>query len=181
MSEKRTIARPYAKAIFLLAEKSGTYTEWLGVLNSLCELVRDTCVRAYIKNPTISSKQRGSFISFIDEVFNFSEIEMNLVRLLSNNSRLLFVSDIRDLYTEYCDEKQGTVKVSVTVASELLDGQYEQIMSMLKRYFGKSIEMSYTVDESIYGGILIKTKGVVLDSTVCGSLFKMRNFLLNEN
>jgi F0F1-type ATP synthase delta subunit len=85
------------------------------------------------------------------------------------------------LYTEYCDEQQGISKVYVTVASELLEGQYEQILSMLTRYFGRKVEMSYVVDENIYGGILIKTKGVVVDSTVFGSLFKMRRFLLNEN
>jgi len=181
MSEKRTIARPYAKAIFLLAEKSGSYTEWLGVLNNLCELVKDPSVKSYIKNPTISTNQRGSFVSFISETFNFSEKEVNLVNLLSANRRLLFVPYIRELYTEYCDEKQGVAKVYVTVASELLEGQYEQILSMLTRYFNREVDMSYVVDKDIYGGILIKTKGVVVDSTVCGSLFKMRSFLLNEN
>jgi F-type H+-transporting ATPase subunit delta len=181
MSEKRTIARPYAKAIFFFAERDGSYVEWLGVLNNLCELVKDTSAINYIKNPTISNKQRSSFISFIYEIFKFSDKEMNLVKLLSKNRRLLFVPDILELYSEYCDEKQGVEKVSVTVASELLEGQYEQILSMLTRYFNRKVDMSYSVDKSIYGGILIKTKGVVVDSTVCGSLFKMRNFLLNEN
>ena len=57
MLEKTTIARPYAQAVFELAQESGNTTEWSTSLELLARIVSDKQMRVLFNNPGVSHQQ----------------------------------------------------------------------------------------------------------------------------
>ena len=51
MDEIRTVARPYAKAVFELAEETGALAEWSEFLKECSELLKNNEIKALIKAP----------------------------------------------------------------------------------------------------------------------------------
>ena len=57
MDELRTIARPYARAVFELAASSGTLTEWSEFLKECSDLLNNNEIKALIKAPGQNKKK----------------------------------------------------------------------------------------------------------------------------
>ena len=54
MADKNTIARPYAQALFELAQASGELSEWSGTLDMARQLLADGQVVEYLSNPALT-------------------------------------------------------------------------------------------------------------------------------
>ena len=61
MAEPSTVARPYAEAVFKLADAAGSLPKWAEMLAALAAVARDPRVSAAIKNPKLSDVQVTSF------------------------------------------------------------------------------------------------------------------------
>src|SRR6185312_1432734 len=57
VAETATIARPYAEAVFGLADKSGTLAKWSQLLAALAAAAADPQVRALIGDPKVREDQ----------------------------------------------------------------------------------------------------------------------------
>ena len=56
MAEFATIARPYAKALFSLAQEKNQIESWLGELKELAAVVQDEKVIAFIEQPETGAR-----------------------------------------------------------------------------------------------------------------------------
>jgi len=57
MDELRTIARPYAKAVFDVAAASSSLTEWSDFLKQCSSLLENNEIKALIKAPGLNKKK----------------------------------------------------------------------------------------------------------------------------
>ena len=84
MAETATIARPYAEAVFRLADDAGKLADWSAVLGNLAAVAADQEVRAAINDPNLSpTKVAGLFIAILAGRLT-GEAE-NFVRVLAEN------------------------------------------------------------------------------------------------
>ncbi len=60
MADNNTIARPYAQAVFELANESGDLDTWSGALGAAGDLMADGQVSTYLSDPMFSNEQRLS-------------------------------------------------------------------------------------------------------------------------
>src|SRR5438046_10385309 len=87
MAEPSTIARPYAEAVFKLADASGSLAKWSEMLAALAQVAADERVRAAVADPDLSDAQiAGLFIAILAGKLS-GEAE-NFVRVLAQNNRL---------------------------------------------------------------------------------------------
>ena len=93
MAEPSTLARPYAEAVFQLADASGKLGEWSDTLANLAAISTDPRVAAAIVNPELSSSKVADI--FIDVLAGkLSPEAENLVRVLAVNRRLQLLPEI---------------------------------------------------------------------------------------
>ena len=73
MAEFATIARPYAKALFSLAQEKNQIESWLGELKELAAVVQDEKVIAFIEQPETgaSEKQKRSKVLSVSKMSNW--------------------------------------------------------------------------------------------------------------
>ena len=53
MIENKTIARPYAQAVFDLADENGTLDQWSQFLNIASNVLSDATITFFLSKPTL--------------------------------------------------------------------------------------------------------------------------------
>lgn len=177
MAEKMTLARPYAKAAFQYALTNSDLDSWSAMLANAAEMVRDPNVKRIITNPTLTRTRRADFFAAQNNLFD--EKFCNFIRLTSDYDRLDLLPEISSCYESLKLVHNAEVNVIVTSAVELNDIQKQTLKETLSKRFDRKINVSFSIDESIIGGLIIKSGDVVIDSSVRGQLKKLMTNLVN--
>lgn len=176
MSELTTTARPYARAIFDLAKKAGTLSEWSDMLQLLAAAVSHEDAHRVLDNPKLSKEQAADLLIQIcgDKLDDNGK---NLAKLLAENSRLAALPEISVLFEEQKAEEEGNREVEVTSAYPLSDEDQAKLTKALKKKFGRDVSLSVEIDESILGGVIIRSGDTVIDGSIQGRLQQMTQTL----
>lgn len=171
MAENITIARPYAEAIFGLADAASALGKWSRTLAVMAEVAANPELRAASANPKLSAAQvYGLFAGACGDL----PIEaQNLVRVLIENGRLTLLPEIRDMYEELKNERESVVEALITSAQPLEDTQLSALVAELERRFGRKVSPQVRVDAELIGGARVQVGDEVIDGSVHGKLAAM--------
>lgn len=176
MAEPSTIARPYAEAVFRLADGQGKLAEWSSVLANLAAVGADPRVQAAAASPSLSSAQAaGLFISVL--AGRLSGDAENFVRVLADNGRLGVLAEIRSQYEALKDAREGTVEADIQSAFELDGGQLAELVARLEKKTGRKVRARVSVDRELIGGVKIAIGDQVIDGSARAQLGALENAL----
>lgn len=176
MLENSTIARPYASAVFELAQESGQVEDWSAMLGLLSLLVSDPTMRQLITNPKVSRRQLQDLVF---EVCGdgLSDLGCNLVKVLVQGDRLQYASAIRNQYEQMRAAAEGRVDVEVVAAYALDQQQQAGIAEIIAERLGKQVNIKTSIEESLIGGAIIRAGDSIIDASLRGRLTELRNEL----
>ena len=184
MDELRTIARPYAKAVFELAASSGTLTEWSGFLKECSELLNNNEIKALIKAPG-QNKNKVAEV-FYDSANLGVQVHrsnrkqfLNLIQILSANSRLNIMHELHKQYNQKKRESEKTTEVTLTTAMQTDEKELKKITHTLEKKIGNKVELKVIIDKSLIGGAIIQTGDHMVDGAVSTQLQSLTRFLIN--
>ena len=176
MAEPSTIARPYAEAVFRLADAQGKLADWSAVLANLSAVAADARVKAAIASPDLSAaKVAGIFISILSG--KLSGDAENLVRVLAENGRLDVLSEIRGQYEALKNAREGTVEAVIHSAFALDDAQLADLVARLEKKTGRKVRAKVEVDASLIGGVKIALGDKVIDGSARAQLGALESAL----
>ncbi|HXZ53486.1 MAG TPA: F0F1 ATP synthase subunit delta [Burkholderiales bacterium] len=176
MAERSTVARPYAEAVFRLADGSGKLHEWSEMLAALAQVAANDRVQAAIADPNVPTpKVAGLFISILAGKLS-GEAE-NLVRVLADNQRLELLSEIREQFETLKNEREGVVEAQIVSAFELDPAQRSELTALLEKHTGRKVRSSVAVDKELIGGVRVVIGDKVIDASVRGQLHALENAL----
>ncbi len=176
MAELATLARPYAEAVFELARDTERLENWSDTLGFLKAVIQDEEFVAIANNPTVSRETLLTLLLDIGEQY-LDEAGRNLVKMLVANHRLPILPCLADQYEVLRAEHQGVLKVEVISTYAVKPQQKQQIEEMLKKRFGKQVEVEVEIDRKLLGGWLIRAGAQVLDLSVRGRLQQLASEL----
>jgi F-type H+-transporting ATPase subunit delta len=172
MAEKSTIARPYAEAVFQLAQANGQLKQWSAMLQTIAYIAADADMQRILGNTSVTKSQVAELV--IDVAGNaLDEQGSNLVKLLAENRRLNVMTEIAVQFELLKAEAEKTVEAEVVAASEVSAAQQAEIATKLKARLGCEVSLKCSVDESLMGGAIIKAGDLVIDGSVSGQLNKL--------
>jgi len=179
MTERTTLARPYAEAVFRLAHERKTLAAWSEMLQLAAAVTADPQVAALIDNPRVAREQ---FVAFFLDVTGkkLDKDAANFIRLLSENHRLVLLPEITALYELLRAQTEGRVEAEVVSASAVSAAQLKDIAAALKKRLGRDIDLSTRIDPALIGGIVIRAGDLVIDGSVQGKLRALATHL-NSN
>ena len=172
MAESVTIARPYAEAVFQLADSKGTLAQWSTVLARAAAFAADADLRRAIGNPAVSADQLYGLIASLVGEAMFAESQ-NLVRVLIENGRLGLLPEIGEIYEQLKNEREGVVEAQIGTAFPLDQQSLAALVADLERRFKRRVQPVVTVDLELIGGIRIQVGDEVIDGSVRGKLAAM--------
>ena len=171
MAENVTLARPYAGAIFALADAGGELGSWSQTLAVMAVVAATPELRAATGNPNLSTDQvYGLFAGACGDLATEAQ---NLTRVLIENGRLATLPEIHDIYEELKNEREGVVEAVITSAYPLDSGQLSVLVAELEKRFKRKVNPQVNVDAGLIGGVRMQVGDEVIDGSVRGKLAAM--------
>lgn len=129
-----------------------------------------------LKSPIVRYEQKKQSLTtiFADKL---APLTMRFLLLLLEKRREGELPSILAAFNEQYNQHKGIVEVQVQSAVELDDAQKNAILEKVKRYTGKNVVPSYSLDTSLLGGFLVKMGDTVLDGTVKHQLENLKKAL----
>ena len=176
MIEKKTLARPYAEAMFELAQASGRLDAWSQMLAAMAVIAADRRVLRLEDNPRITHAQ---IVDLFQELCGtaLDPDGANFLRLLLENRRLSIVPNISALFEKLKADAEQSIEAEVISAMALTAEQEQAIAAGLKKKFGREISLVTHQDPSLLGGVIIRAGDVVIDGSVKGRLQQLASQL----
>lgn len=174
MAEAITIARPYASAVFAIAQEKGELKAWSDLLMVLAQCVEQPEMQSIITSPAVSDEQAVSVLADIAGDLMTADAK-NFLLLLAENNRLLSLSDVTVLFEELRAEAEKSMTAEVISARELTAEQAANISAALKQRLGRDVTLNTSIDESLLGGAIIRAGDLVIDGSALGKLNRLTN------
>ena len=172
MADNNTIARPYATAIFELANDASELGLWSESLAVAGQLLADRGLVEYLGNPQFNDGQRLEFLTGLfaragaKTLAGKDDKGTNFLKLLIEYGRIRVLPEISKHFELLKANVENTVDATVTSASKLNDKQVAEIAAALRKRLGREVKVETKIDENLIGGAVIRAGDVVIDGSL---------------
>jgi len=176
MAEPSTIARPYAEAVFRLADAAGKLGEWSAILGAMAQVARNERVRGAMGDPNLPpARVAGLFISIL--AGKLSGESENLLRVLAENRRLDVLDEVRAQFDALKNEREGVIEAEIQAAFPLTDEQLAELVARLEKKTGRKVNARVSVDRELIGGVRVVMGDKVIDASARAQLGALESAL----
>ena len=184
MANTRSSARPYARAIYLLAKQGDNFSAWGQALSFLSTITADSNIAQLLNDPCVNS---STFYKLLTQVLSdflpedqadLKQQISNFIALLIEAKRLNVLNDISYLYNHMLADKDGVLTAKLISADTVTEQKQQQLKLALEKRFKRSINLEVDIDKSHIGGLVIRVGNIVMDSTLRTKLDCLKEVLL---
>ena len=176
----KLVSKTYGEALFELAVEEGKEDEFLAEITELKKLLSENPDFSKLMNhPKILKEEK---LEVIENVFNgrISSELLGFIHLVVAKDRYSEIDEILDYFTDEVKHLKGIGVAKVTTAVVLSDEQKKAVESkLLQTTEYNTMEMHFDIDESLIGGMVIRIKDRVVDSSIQTKLNKLQRELLS--
>src|SRR5690554_3569399 len=176
MAQLTTLARPYAKAVFDAAKDQNAVDQWDQALTFGGLVAADQEVANILANPGLSEQRKAELFADCCEE-PLPEALRNFLLILAENKRLALLPEVATLFSLYRADLERTVKLAVNTAFELSADEQQKLIKALSEKLERKVELETAVDQSLIGGVVVRTGDLVIDASVRGKLARMAKAL----
>ena len=176
MSQALTLARPYARAAFALAQEGGRLPQWSQLIGFSAEASAVPQARDALRHPLAKSE------ALVDLLLPPGDSDPTYRRFLvelAGNRRLSLLPEIAGLFEQLRADAERRVKATVTSAQPLDAAMLAKLSESLRKRFGREVDVTTAVDESLIGGAVIDTGDIVIDGSLRTKLARLGAALAN--
>lgn len=172
MAELRTLARPYAQAVFAHARATETLAAWGETLAWLAAVVQDAAMQRVLKDPRTTPERATELFACLGGE-QLSPEARNLIRLMASNRRLLLLPQLTTLYAELRAEQENSLMVTLHSAFGLSAAQQAQIQAALSKRYQRQVQVQEQSAPELVGGFVVQAGDQVMDGSVRARLQKL--------
>jgi F-type H+-transporting ATPase subunit delta len=172
MAELATLARPYAEALFQVAEK-GDLKQASAELEALASVAANPQLRQFADAPKSGAAQ---VFDVITSVANrpLSDASKNLLRTVIDNGRLAVLPEIAAQFHTLVSERSGVSDATVYSAFPIESAALADVVAALESRFKRKLNASVQLQPELIGGIRVVVGDEVLDTSVKARLEQMK-------
>ncbi len=163
------VSRPYAKALFEIAQAQNKLAQWQVFLQVLAFVTEQAEVKAVLTVPNLAQDKKSAFLLKVCKEFAPKGAD-NFVSLLLRRSRIFAVSMMYKQFCMYKLEAEGAIEAKITLAFATAEQVKQQLVKALEQRLKKKVIPEFIEDPSILGGAIIEAGNRVIDGSVKGKL-----------
>jgi F-type H+-transporting ATPase subunit delta len=172
MAELATIARPYAEALFEVAQGGGA-SQTTPQLDALAALAADPQLRQFADSPKVADEQVFELMTSVAGT-PLSDSVRNLLRAVLDNGRLAALPEIAAQFHTLVNQRSGVSDAAIYSAYPIEAAQLPEVLAALEKRFGRKLNASVHLEPELIGGIRVVVGDEVLDTSVRARLEQMR-------
>ena len=178
----KLVSKTYGEALFELAVEEGKEDLFLAEISKLKEILAENPDFGKLMNhPKILKEEK---LAVIKEVFGgrLSDELTGFLHLVVSKDRYGEIDAILNYFIDEVKKLKGIGVAYVTTAYSLSEAKKKEVENkLLTTTAFKKMEMHFSVDEELIGGMVIRIGDRVVDSSIATKLFDMRRTLLKVN
>jgi F-type H+-transporting ATPase subunit delta len=177
MAELSTVARPYAEALFSVAQGSGQPLDaWLAATEELANLMAHPQVAEVVGDPNLDHAQVFGLLTGMLKT-SLPEAGDNFLKLLIENQRLAVLPEVAVQFRRMKNSAEGVADCLIETAFPLSDAQVAELVTSLAAKFGRKLKPEIRVNADLIGGVRATVGDQVLDGSVRARLSDMQTAL----
>jgi F-type H+-transporting ATPase subunit delta len=177
MAELATIARPYAEALFAVAQ-AGDVAAWSTLAQELAQVASLPEVASIATSPKVSRAQVVELVlAAVKSPLKDDAQAKNFVQMLVDNHRLALLPEIATQFDALKNAHEGAADAVIVSAFPLEGQQRDELVAALERKFKCKLKPTVHVDSSLIGGVRVTVGDEVLDTSVRARLASMQTAL----
>lgn len=178
MSTLATLARPYAKAAFELAQSQQALAGWSDMLSLASEMATEESMAGLLESPQVSNERVVDIMA--DAAGDaFDKRFRDFLSVLASNGRLPLLPQVTGLYQQFREEAEKRLSVKVVSAVLLDETQAGRMREALAQRFECEIQLDNEIDAGVIGGAVVYAGDQVIDGSLRGRLQKLSTSLAN--
>ena len=165
----------YASALYDLAAEKKLVDPVLEDLSNLKNILKDNKeLSLVVKSPLITSIDKLNIFESLLKKINANELTSTFLKVIEKNKRFSNLASIITQFMNINSQKRGDVLADITSADELNDDQKNNITNQLKSILGDKLSLSFDVDKSILGGLIVKVGSKMIDTSLANKINKLK-------
>ena len=176
MSSLTTLARPYAKAAFELANSDRNLAAWDDMLSAAAIITADEGMANWLQSPH-STAEKAVEITVEAMGGEVDSRFQGYLGVLADNDRLSLCSEISRMFEYLRADAERRLQVRVVSATALQEADIERMQSALAKRFDREITLSNEIDADVLGGAIIYAGDQVIDGSLLGRLKRLETSL----
>lgn len=170
----KLVSKTYGDALFEIAAESSRMDIFYEEIESVMQVLRENADLSKLMNhPKIVKEEK---IQVIENIFKgrVSDEIVGFMRIIVDKGHFNEIDNILSYFIGEVKESRNIGTAYVTTAAELTDAQKSRIVDKLiqtTRYV--EFEMHYDVDAALIGGMVIRIKDRVVDSSIRTKLYDL--------
>ena len=134
-------------------------------------------LREFLLNPSLQQSDKLKVLDAIASRIGMEKTVRNFIAVLMDHQRLDALHEIVEEYGVLADEAKGIEDVEIVSAKQL--SEEERLLLMLKagELAGSDVRVTWSQDEALLGGAIIRLRSRVYDGSVRGQLQQMQQHL----
>lgn len=174
MAELATVARPYAEALFRVAQAGKeNLAVWSDLVSELAQIGSHPEVQDFARNPNVSDADVAAAILALVKTPVNAEVK-NFLSMLIENGRVSLLPEIGAQFQVLKNNHEGAADVEIVSAFEMSADQKAALVATLEKKFARKLHPQVTVDPSLIGGVRVVVGDQILDTSVRAKLQQMR-------
>ena len=180
MKDELAVARRYARALFELYKPteleaardalSAVAVAWEGSIE----------LRAAVLNPSRPLAGRVAVLRDIAaKAASGDQTLANFMAVLLENNRVSAIAEISKAFALHVDQLKKILSLEITSARPISDGEMNSLKAEIEKQYGSLSKIEWKVDAKLLGGAVVKAGDKVLDSSINGSLERLREELVS--
>lgn len=176
MSLDAKIVKDYSESLLAAVDGSSKQEELLAQMTAFDKLLQSNdTIRRSLYSPIIDKSAKVRLVDAIVAKYKLGKIFKQFLHVLIKNARCNLLPQITRSVKKLVSNSKGIKLVEVVSAYELSKKSQQDMEEFLEKKIGSKLEATFTTDESIIGGVVIKYDSNLIDCSVEAALRKIEN------
>jgi len=178
---KQVLVRRYGQGLINVLENEADFRKIRDEFQGLAGLFfGEGELQQTLASPFLAKTKKADLVRDILKRSAADRRTRNFILLLLEKGRFVLLPEILNILPLLWNEKSGVVTIEACSAIPLSEAQQERLRRTLEKREGAPVQLKFSLDPELVGGLVLLRGHVVYDLSVRGGLARLRD-LLAEN
>ena len=143
-------------------------------------LEQNTELKILFTTPAIPVAKKMAVLAEIAPKMGIAQVAHNFLAVVLEHERFSLLGEIVEAFELLLNERLGVVVAQVSSARALGEAEKQDLETALRKRTGKQVQMSFSLDPSLIGGVSAQVGSTIYDGSVRGQLERLRAALAGQ-
>lgn len=174
---KGAVAGRYAEALYGIAVRDNIVDSLENELKTVVEVIETSPeFKKVLYHPRITANEKKEVVKTLF-TGRLSQVTVDFLSTVIDKQRENFLGDMVAVFVDLANKARNITDIHVTSAAELTAQQKQMMSDNLCKVAGRKVQISYSVDPSLMGGVVARIGDKVIDGSIRTRLASLREHL----